>query len=265
MPDRRIFVSCGQHTDAERQLGRNLQAIIEAHRGMRAFFADTVHSAAGLNAEIFQAIQACHAFLAVLQHRGEVHYASYPPAQRSSVWIQQEIGIFAYRMFLEGTPRPIRVYEQRGMIRPIEGLMGAAIVNPIIFDTDAEVIAGVEEWLRSREFEADPLLTRREDSFRRRIHDLTGDALLFLELIAAHSASPGDRIDYMVVRTDFFDALNVGRDDQGVFERMETARRQLLVEGLLGMEQNPERTLLLIHRQWWQLVLDEFRGRGHRL
>src|SRR5713101_4398463 len=100
MPERRIFVSCGQLTELERKLGRDLTATIEAHPGMTAFFAGEVHSAAGLNAEIFQ----------------------------------------------EGTPRPIMVYQQRGI--RLEGLMSAAIVNPVPFNADDEVIAGVEAWLR---------------------------------------------------------------------------------------------------------------------
>ncbi len=75
---------------------------------MAAFFAQDVHSAGDLNSEIFRALQTCDAFLGILQKRGLVEYADFAPIERASVWIQQEIAIFSYRMFLEQRSLPIR-------------------------------------------------------------------------------------------------------------------------------------------------------------
>jgi hypothetical protein len=265
MPDRRIFISCGQLTEQERTLGRRLKTTIDERPGMTGFFANEVHSAAGLNAEIFQAIQTCYAFLAVLHHRGEVRFPGYPDAQRSSVWIQQEIAIFSYRMFLEGTPRPIRVYEQRGIL--LEGLMRAAVVNPVPFDTDEEVIRDVETWLDGRELEGDPILARREDLFRRRMDGLSDDALLLLELTIAHAVTPTDRVDQLSVIDDFYDSLGVPRGNQEAFERSERARRDLMDRGLLGWAADHARGRpdLWVYRQWWELASDEFRVRSRRV
>ena len=273
MPDRRIFVSYGQLTEPERTLGRALRDVIAA-RGMTAFVAGEVHSAAGLNAEVHEAIRTCHAFLAVLHHRGEIRFPDFPDAQRSSVWIQQEIAIFSYRMFLERTPRPIMVYSQRG-IRP-EGLMQAAIVNPLTFDTDEEVIAGVDAWLQGREFEEDPILTKREALFHRRIEQLTEDEFLLLELLSAHLISPDDRVDYETLRADFCSDLGSSPPpgaDEGILHRLETARKRLSAHALVGWEVSsppgmpPDRvifkkTAMWIQRQWWDLILDELRSRG---
>lgn len=267
MPERRIFVSCGQRTEPERALGQRLKAMIDAQPGMTAFFANEVHSSAGLNAEVFEAIRACDGFLAVLHHRGEVQFPGDAPSHRSSVWVQQEIAIFAYRMFLEGAARPMRVYEQRGMIRPLEGLMGAAVMNPIMFDVDEEVIAGVDEWLRGREFEEDPILTTREAIFRRRSQDLAKDELLLLELVAAYSVQPSDRVDYASIRGDFFPAAGGILGDEALTRRLQVARESLERRELIGWRPNPGggRNEVWIQRQWWQLVLDDLRSRGRRV
>ena len=100
MPRKLIFVSCGQRTEDEIALGREVAEIIAAH-DMDSFFAQDVHSASDLNTQVFGAIQACDGFLGILQQRGEVRYPGFPAVQRSSVWIQQEIAMFCYRTFLE--------------------------------------------------------------------------------------------------------------------------------------------------------------------
>ena len=178
MPERVVFISCGQLTEGEKGLGREVAAIIERH-GMRPFFAQDVHSAGDLNSEVFRAIQSCDAFLGILQRRGTVTFGKYPPAERASVWIQQEIATFCYRMFLERRSFPIRVYSERGIRR--EGVMEIAVVNPIEFDRSEEIPTEVERWLRSREFDDHPVLATREELFRRRLAPLNEVEQLLLE------------------------------------------------------------------------------------
>ena len=109
MAKKRIFVSCGQDTSAERTLGSDVVALLD-RRGVSGFFADHVHSATDLNSEVFRARQRGDAFLAILHQRGEVRFRDYPVSLRASVWVQQEIAVFCYRMFRQqqvvfGNPR----------------------------------------------------------------------------------------------------------------------------------------------------------------
>lgn len=66
-----VFVSCGQRTSEEIQLGRALAEVI-GRNGMRAFFGQDVHSAGDLNSEAFKAIQTCDAFLGILQKHPDI-------------------------------------------------------------------------------------------------------------------------------------------------------------------------------------------------
>ena len=172
---RAVFVSCGQRTPDEVELGRTLARTIEDN-GLRPFFAQDVHSAGDLNSEVFKAIQTCDAFLGILQKRGVVTYAGFPPVERSSVWIQQEIPVFCYRMFLEQRSLPIRVFSERGILR--EGVIQIAIVNPIEFDRSTDVVSGVDAWLKSRDVAAGehyPILIPDQAAMRSTAHEVIGD------------------------------------------------------------------------------------------
>jgi len=159
MATRRIFISCGQETDEELQLGEDIKALVEKH-GVEGFLAQTVHSADELNSAVFGAIQKCIGFCAVLHRRGEISYGDYAPTQRSSVWIQQEIALLMYRRFLEDRTIPIRVFSQKGIL--LEGVMKYSIANPIEFEKKEEVLEGVSEWLTGPEFDQDPVRRTRE-------------------------------------------------------------------------------------------------------
>src|SRR5262245_26549631 len=204
MADRMVFVSCGQLTEEERQLGRDIARAIEAH-GMQAFIAQYVHSTNDLNSNVFEAIRTCDAFVGILQKRGTVTFADHRPVERSSVWIQQEVAIFSYRMYLEGHQLPIRIYAESGVHR--EGVMDIAMMNPRPFEAPNEIIADVNAWLEGPAFAVDPVLSRREELFRRRINQLTDDALLSLEIIAAHCPDVGDWARFDHVARDFLDAI----------------------------------------------------------
>jgi len=268
MPRQRtVFVSCGQLTEPEKALGREVAQVIQAH-GMKAFFAQDVHSAGDLNSEVFRAVQTCDAFLAILQKRGTVKFADYPPVERSSVWIQQEIAVFCYRMFLEQRSLPLRVYSERGIRR--EGVMDIAVVNPIDFDRDREVIAGVDAWLKSREFVEHPVLARREELFRARLARTSDDQLLLLELIAAHCPDPGDLVQYHVVSGDFRAVLNApgAKESEEIERRFRSAFSTLNKLELIGVVDENLRTgttAIWIGKQWWHLLLDELRNRGRRV
>ena|SRR2546422_241675 len=257
MRKKRIFVSCGQETPDEICFGNDILETITRHE-MDGFFANEVHSASDLNSEVFRAIQSCDGFFAVLHKRGEVNYSKYTPVQRSSVWIQQEIAIICYGNFLQERPVPIRVYSEKGIL--LEGVMKTAIVNPIDFETKEAVLKGLSKWLTGPEFREHPVLARREALFRNRIEPLGPEDWLLLELIAAHSAGPGDETSAGVVLEDY-------RKIQGQVELSGIfpfdAFNLLHASGLVV--QNQRHGTVSISKIWWDLVLDELRNQGRKI
>jgi hypothetical protein len=132
MTKKRIFISCGQLTVEEKNLGQEI--LILTNRYMDGFFAEHAHDAADLNRAVFRELQNCDGFVAIMQKRGEVGYpgSSAPAAHsRASVWIQQEIAILHYRSFLVGKTIPMRLYLETGIKH--EGLTKYSMINPIEF------------------------------------------------------------------------------------------------------------------------------------
>src|ERR1022692_159588 len=102
MSDRAIFVSCGKQTSEETQLGRMVEEAINCHEGFRAYLAERVQSLDTLGHHVFEALRRC-AGAVVLLHERE--------ATRSSMWINQELAILAYRQFFEAREIPILVFK----------------------------------------------------------------------------------------------------------------------------------------------------------
>lgn len=264
MPKKLVFVSCGQETEQERNLGRRLCQTVDAFARTKAFYADLVHSAADLNSELFSALNRCDAFLAVMHDRGTVTYAGHPTTQRASVWVHQEIAILCYRMFLQKRTIPIRVYMEQSIL--LEGVMKTAIVNPIRFKDDTEVLDSLSTWLSGHEFAEDPVTARRENIFRRRIRSLGEVEWLVLELTAAHTPAPGERVRHHSVFQDFsYHYRVVGQADPQIRESFNSAVSKLNAEYLVFHEVEGAMHHLTIAQQWWDLLLDELRSQGRNV
>jgi len=262
MANRRIFVACGQETDEEKKLGTAILNVIAEH-GMDGFFAETVHSADELNTAVFKAIDEAHGFCAVMHRRGEINYRHYPPTQRSSVWIQQEIAILMYRRFLTGRPLPIRVYCEKGIL--LEGIMKTSIINPIQFEEVDEVVKGVSEWLTGPAFEEHPVVGLRERLFQKRVEKLEQFDFLLLRLIAAHT-TPGVGADQGAVIVDFVDILKEAGKDGREIQNIKSGSIDRLMGNFLIDQQSDRRsggTIISIQPKWWDLVLSELRTKGH--
>jgi hypothetical protein len=188
-----------------------------------------------------------------------VTYKDYLQSERSSVWIQQEIAVFSYRMFLEDRALPIRVYSERGIRR--EGVMEVAIVNAIEFDRGAEILTDVDKWLGGPEFEEHPVVKRREDLFRRRMVNAVDEHWLMLEIIAAHTEQ-GRVVRGDIVHRDFLPVMAArGRPAPEIQPLFDRVLSELIEWGvLLG----PTGQIMIGH-QWWSLVLDELRSQGRRI
>ncbi|MCE5308862.1 MAG: hypothetical protein LLG20_14585 [Acidobacteriales bacterium] len=139
MSDRLIFVSCGQRTPGEKQLGLGVKAAIDSHEGFSAYFADAVQSLTTLGNHVFDALRRCTGAVAFLHSRGN---------GSSSMWINQELAVLAYRQFFESAEIPILVFKEDSV--RLEGAMSAFIVNAKPLIDEEAVIAEVSTWLTDK-------------------------------------------------------------------------------------------------------------------
>ena len=148
MTNRLIFISCGQSTEQERDLGRLIKNEVDATDKFEGYFADTVQSLQALPSHVMDALRRAEGAIVVLQPRGRViDDNGHNHGVRSSVWINQELAILAYRAFFETTDIPILAFKDPAVT--IEGAMTAFIVNPRPLAADSAVVSAVGAWLRN--------------------------------------------------------------------------------------------------------------------
>jgi len=137
---RTVFISCGQSSELERELGRNIATRVSQITPFIGYFAQNQQSLDGLTSDIFNAIHNSAGFIAVMHRRDLL-----PNGQgefRGSVWVEQEIAIAAFIVQSLGLKLPSRAYVQRGIRR--EGVRGYILLNPIEFETSEEVLLDLE-------------------------------------------------------------------------------------------------------------------------
>jgi hypothetical protein len=145
---RLIFVSCGQLNEEEQVLGRRIKAEIDATDGYEGYFADSVQDFTGLADHILGALRRSTGAVVVLHPRGRVlSDQGQHLAVRSSVWINQELAVFAYRQFFEGINIPILAFKHETV--SLEGAMTAFIINPRPLGSEETVLGEVRMWLKT--------------------------------------------------------------------------------------------------------------------
>jgi len=146
-----IFVSCGQQTKEEKSLGTSVKKLVDSYPGYKAYFAEYVQSLDALAKNIFEGLRKCSGLISFLHDRGLVTTQGNKEwGYRSSVWVNQEIAILAYRKQFEGIEIPILVFKDKKV--RLEGAMTSLIVNPIPMKSESEILKQIESWLKSTEF-----------------------------------------------------------------------------------------------------------------
>jgi hypothetical protein len=143
-----IFISCGQFTEAEKRLGRDIALLVKKVTGLEPFFAEEVQDLNGLDSNILNALRDCLAFITVLHPRGNITRPDKSVHVRASVWIEQEIAIATYIQRVEKRQLPIIAFKHVSVGR--EGIRDLLQLNPIEFRDEAEVLAALpsrlEKW-----------------------------------------------------------------------------------------------------------------------
>ena len=151
MTQKLIFVSCGQQTTEEKNLGTSVKQLVDSQHGYKAYFAEYVQSLDALAKNIFEGLRKCSGLISFFHDRGLVTTQGNKEwGYRSSVWVNQEIAILAYRKQFEGIEIPILVFKDKKV--RLEGAMTSLIVNPIPMKSESEILKQIESWLKSTEF-----------------------------------------------------------------------------------------------------------------
>lgn len=146
-----IFVSCGQRTNTERALGQRFERLVNATPGFHAYYAESVQSLDALANNIFANLELCSGLIALLHNRGSVSEVGGGTATiTSSMWINQEIAILAFRQYLETKKFPILIFKEKAV--SLEGALASLIANPIEFETEAQVCTKIQHWLQTETF-----------------------------------------------------------------------------------------------------------------
>jgi len=165
-----IFVSCGQLTEAEKTLGTSLKAVIDGTPGFEAYFAETVHDLEALARHVLDGLRRCAGAVVVLQDRGIVLGGDGGEwGHRSSVWVNQELAILAYRQFFEARNIPVIAFAEPTV--KLEGAMTSLIVNAKPLGSAQDVASALRAWLGGTQFGA-----ASDDAFIKKWAQLTDDA-----------------------------------------------------------------------------------------
>jgi hypothetical protein len=140
-----IFISCGQYTEAEKRLGRQIAEMVKELTNLEPFFAEDVQDLNGLDDNILKALRDCVGFITVLHPRGDIKRPDNTALTRASVWIEQEIAIATYIQRVEKRSLPIIAFRHESV--GLEGLRVLLHLNPIEFANESEVLAALPERL----------------------------------------------------------------------------------------------------------------------
>jgi hypothetical protein len=145
-----VFVSCGQSTPGERQLGVGIATLVEQETGCAAYFAQNQTSFEGVTENILKALHRAVGFIAIMHPRGNVSNPNNPAEStwvRGSVWIEQEIAIAAFISQALQIPMQVRAYVHESI--RLEGLRDKLHLNPTPFREDSEILMDLTSLLPS--------------------------------------------------------------------------------------------------------------------
>lgn len=194
MTEKLIFVSCGQLTTEEINMGTAINNFIDSKPGFKAYFAEYVQNLDALAKNIFEGLRTCSGLISFMHERGVVKKSDGKNwGYRSSVWVNQEIGILAYRKHFEGGEIPILVFKDERV--RLEGAMTSLIVNPKPIKSENEVKAEIDSWLNSNSF---PNRGVNDDRFHFKWEKLSSTSL---KVLSALLDEGGDNVKESAVKS----------------------------------------------------------------
>lgn len=140
-----IFISCGQVTERERNLGKAVAELVRELTPYEPYFAEDQSSLEALTSNVLEALNNSVGLIAIMHPRGAVTFNGHPSCTRASVWIEQEIAIAAFMVQVLGRPLRVAAYIHKDIAR--EGMRVELQLNPVLFRRDDEVLAHLRQIL----------------------------------------------------------------------------------------------------------------------
>ncbi|MFA5109798.1 MAG: hypothetical protein WC443_00175 [Desulfobaccales bacterium] len=131
----RVFISCGQRTAREKNIGLEIDRFFR-DRGFETYFAEKVHSPEALTDHIFKFLRESEYFVFIDFKRDKISEEDF----RGSLFVSQEIGISTFLKI------PGLGFYERGVKR--EGILTFQIYNAFLFDDGTEIINRLQEETR---------------------------------------------------------------------------------------------------------------------
>jgi hypothetical protein len=157
-----VFISCGQWSDEERNLGKEASNLVEQLTPYKGYFAQDQTTLKALSENVLRRLYDCVGLIVIMHHRGKIEGRD---TIRASVWIEQEIAMATFMEQVLGRPLYVALFIQKGI--GLEGLRQSIQLNPTIeFTKSEEVIAALLKILPTWEA---PLYISDEE--RRKIAD----------------------------------------------------------------------------------------------
>lgn len=140
-----VFVSCGQVTDTEKALGRQVCDLVREITPHEPYFAENQNSLEALTKNILGSLDDAVGLIAIMHPRGAVTFPDNHQEVRGSVWIEQEIAIAAYITQILRRRLKIAPYIHRSVRR--EGMRDQLLLNAVPFTDDSEVLVHLRDIL----------------------------------------------------------------------------------------------------------------------
>ena len=140
-----VFISCGQVTERERNLGTAVAGLVRELTPYEPYFAENQSSLEALTRNVLEALNHSVGLIAIMHPRGLVKFNGSDECTRASVWIEQEIAIAAFMVQVLGRPLRVAAYIHKDIAR--EGMRMELQLNPVQFRRDDEVLAHLRQIL----------------------------------------------------------------------------------------------------------------------
>ncbi len=137
-----IFISCGQYTDEERELGKRVCSLVEECTPFHGYFAQNQTTLQALSENVLRRLYESVGLIVIMHHRGKIEGQT---TIRASVWIEQEVAMATLMEQVLGRPLHVALFVQGGIA--IEGIRQQIQLNPIQFTNSDEVVAHLRETL----------------------------------------------------------------------------------------------------------------------
>jgi len=158
-----VFVSCGQVTSEERQLGADVSRLISDLTSYRPYFAENQTTLEGFTHNILGNLNKAIGFIAIMHPRGIVKLHDGKEETRGSVWVEQEIAIAAFMAQILHHQIRMAAYIHKDIRR--EGMRDQLLLGAVTFSKDSQVIESLSGILPTWKLD-DPIAERRWNRVR---------------------------------------------------------------------------------------------------